>query len=115
MPNRPKPTAQRKLEGNPGRRRLNANEPTAVAGLPRCPGHLTGDARLVWKRLGKRLLAEKRMALVYEGAFAAYCVAWGRWVKAEREIKKNGEVIKSPNSYLCNRPGSRLRTKRSNR
>ena len=104
MPNRPKPTAQRKLEGNPGRRPLNANEPTAVAGLPRCPPHIKGEARREWNRIGKRLVAEKRMAHVYKAVFAAYCSAWGRWVKAERELEKNGEVVMTPNQFPVQSP-----------
>jgi len=106
MGRRPKPTAQRKLEGNPGRRPLNPDEPTAVAGLPPCPAHLHGEARLIWKRLGKQLLAEKRIALVYEGAFALYCSAWGRYVKAEKAMakKRSGEVVKAPSGYLVQSP-----------
>ncbi len=109
MGRRPKTTSQKDLTGNPGRRPLNPNEPTAVAGLPRCPTHVTGPARLIWHRLGKQLVAERRMALVYEGAFAAYCVAWGRWVTAETALAKKpdaggGAVITSPNGHPMQSP-----------
>ena len=30
-------------------------------------------------------------------AFEAYCVIYGRWSEAEREIKKHGTIVKSPN------------------
>ena len=93
MGRRPKPSDQRRLEGKPGHRPLNANEPTAVAGLPRCPSHIKGEARREWNRIGKRLVAERRMAHVFKAAFAAYCVAWGRWVEAERQLEEFGTVI----------------------
>ena len=105
MGRRPKSTSQKKLNGNPGGRPLNPNEPTAVAGLPRCPAHVTGPARLIWHRLGKQLVAERRMALVYEGTFAAYCVAWGRWVKAETAMaKEGGEIITGKNGRPMQSP-----------
>ncbi len=101
---KPKPSALRRLEGNPGRRPLNENEPAAVAGLPKCPTHVKGEARREWHRIGKRLVAEKRMAHVYKAAFAAYCVAWGRWVEAERELEEFGTVIKTPQNFLVQSP-----------
>lgn len=34
---KPKPTAIKKLEGNPGKRKLNTKEPAPVKGMPTCP------------------------------------------------------------------------------
>ena len=34
---KPKPTAVKQLEGNPGKRQLNANEPKPAARAPSCP------------------------------------------------------------------------------
>jgi len=101
---RPKPTAVKKLAGNPGRRPLNDAEPEAVAGLPECPAHLGAEARAEWARLGAQLVSEQRMALVYKAPFAAYCVAWGRWVEAEEQIQQFGLVIKAPSGYLVQSP-----------
>jgi hypothetical protein len=33
---KPKPTALKKLEGNPGKRKLNAKEPVPAKGMPDC-------------------------------------------------------------------------------
>lgn len=41
---KPKPTAVKQLEGNPGKRQLNANEPKPVARAPSCPKWLEDDA-----------------------------------------------------------------------
>lgn len=37
---KPKPTAIKELEGNPGKRPLNANEPRPERKAPRCPAWL---------------------------------------------------------------------------
>ena len=34
---KPKPTAVKKLEGNPGKRKLNTKEPVPAKGMPDCP------------------------------------------------------------------------------
>ena len=37
---KPKPTAVKKLEGNPGKRKLNKKEPVPAKGMPECPDWL---------------------------------------------------------------------------
>ena len=37
---KPKPTAVKKLEGNPGKRKLNTKEPVPAKGMPACPGEV---------------------------------------------------------------------------
>ena len=34
---KPKPTAMKNLEGNPGKRKLNKDEPVPAKGMPGCP------------------------------------------------------------------------------
>jgi len=105
MPGRkPKPTALKIQDGNPGRRPLNTDEPKPIEGLPDCPDHLDDEARAEWDRLGPQLVREHRMAIVYRAGLAAYCAAWSRWVTAEREIQKFGMVIQAPSGYLIQSP-----------
>lgn len=102
---KPKPTALKKQNGNPGKRPLNDREPEAIPGLPDCPSHLDAEARAEWFRMGPRLVKEKRMAEVYKAVFAAYCQAWSRWVEAEKMIQQHGVVISAPKSgYLMQSP-----------
>ena len=101
---KPTPTVMKKLAGNPGKRVLNSNEPDATAGLPECPAHITGEARLEWDRVGQQMVTEHRMAVIYRAAFAAYCVAWGRWVEAETQVRESGMLITSPNGHLIQSP-----------
>ena len=97
---KPKPTAIKQLEGNPGRRPLNNNEPKPDKKAPRCPAWLEEEAKKEWKRMSKileqlGLLTEMDMA-----AFAGYCQAFARWKEAEEFISQHGTIIRTPNGYL---------------
>ena len=48
---KPKPTAIKKLEGNPGKRKLNTKEPIPAKGMPECPQWLLAEAKKEWERL----------------------------------------------------------------
>ena len=77
----PKPTAIKQLEGNPGKRRLNANEPKPKAKAPSCPKWLEDDAKKEWRRLAKQM---EQLA---------------RWKAAEEFISKHGAIVKTPSGY----------------
>lgn len=42
---KPKPTAVKKLEGNPGKRKLNTKEPVPAKGMPACLDWLMPEAK----------------------------------------------------------------------
>ena len=97
---KPKPTALKELEGNPGRRPLNKNEPKPGQKAPRCPSWLEEEAKKEWKRMSKLL---EQMGLLTEmdmAAFAGYCQAYARWKEAEEFITQHGTMIRTPNGYL---------------
>ena len=50
---KPKPTAVKKLEGNPGKRKLNTKEPVPAKGMPACSDWLMPEAKKEWERLAK--------------------------------------------------------------
>ena len=52
---KPKPTALKKLEGNPGKRKLNTKEPVPDKGMPDCPKWLLPETKEEWKRLCQKL------------------------------------------------------------
>lgn len=101
----PKPTALKLIEGNPGRRRLNPDEPRPDVVAPECPEHLTADARDEWNRIVPLLLKNNLLTEIDGAALALYCQSWGRWSEAERklgEMRKNGDdgmLIKAPSGY----------------
>jgi P27 family predicted phage terminase small subunit len=93
---KPKPTAIRQIEGNPGRRPLNDREPVPPSGIPECPEELDDDARAEWFRTAKVLSDMKLLTLADRSALAAYCVVYSRWLAAERAVKQYGTIVKSP-------------------
>jgi P27 family predicted phage terminase small subunit len=94
---KPKPTALKELQGNPGKRALNKSEPQP-AGSPKCPPHLDKAAKAEWRRISDELTRLGLLTMVDRAALAAYCASWSRWVSAEESIRKFGLVIKSPKS-----------------
>ncbi len=99
---KPKPTNLKLLQGNPGKRKLNKNEPKPTAKtIPRPPAHLDVVARSEWRRVAPKLFAIGLLTPVDRSALAAYCVAYSKWVEAERAIRDRGMVTVTPNGYPC--------------
>ncbi len=100
----PKPTALKKLQGNPGKRPLNNAEPAPRVEIPSCPRHITGLARREWRRLTHELYTLGLLTMVDRAALAAYCAAYGRWAEAEKQITKGGMTITTPNGFEVQSP-----------
>ncbi|GGL58414.1 phage terminase small subunit P27 family [Wenxinia marina] len=101
---RPKPTAIRRLEGNPGKRGYNQDEPVPPEGCPGCPPHLNEPARDEWHRLAPHLHEMGVLTLVDRAALAAYCQAYGRWVEAEERLAALPAMVKTPSGYVQQNP-----------
>lgn len=97
---KPKPTALKALEGNPGRRPLNENEPKPEKKAPKCPAWLEPEAKKEWKRMTKTLEAIGVLTQVDATAFAGYCQAYARWKEAEEFLSKHGTIFKTPSGYI---------------
>ncbi len=101
---RPKPTALKVLEGNPGKRTLNKLEPKPT-GIPTCPAHLTKEAKKEWKRISKELIRVGLLSSVDRAALAAYCAAYSRWIDAEIGLQKSASlIVKSPSGQPIQNP-----------
>ena len=97
---KPKPTALKRLAGNPGRRPLNEAEPTPRPVAPKKPPHLTGLAGRTWKWLceilgGMGILASSDVALM-----TLYCDTWQEYVDTRKAVKKYGLVMVSPKTKM---------------
>ena len=103
---KPKPTQLKELEGNPGKRRLNASEPHPPVPdvVPYAPKFLNEDARGEWNRMVNILLGLGLYTEVDHAALAMYCQAWGRWVIAERKLTVEGEIITGVEGGKCQNP-----------
>lgn len=86
---KPKPTAVKVLEGNPGKRSLNTGEPKPEKKAPRCPAWLEDEAKKEWKRMAKQLEHLGILTEIDMAAFAGYCQAYARWKEAEEFITQH--------------------------
>jgi len=91
---KPKPAAQRELEGNAGKRRIH-QPPKPPPGTPQRPAHVKGEARAEWDRVIGGLVAMGVVAPIDRAVLAAYCICYGRWVRAEQKLAALGVVRKS--------------------
>ena len=93
---KPKPTALKILEGNPGRRPLNLNEPKPIPIAPECPDWLFDDAKKEWKRLAPELERLGLLKIIDKMAFVGLCQSYAIYKKASEFIKKNGTTYRIP-------------------
>ncbi|MBI9042904.1 MAG: phage terminase small subunit P27 family [Anaerolineaceae bacterium] len=101
---KPKPTALKKLAGNPGKRPLNESEPEFEARMMSVPRHLDDEARREWRRVVRELFEVGLITKVDRAALAAYCQAWSRWVEAENDLQDQKLVLTSANGYRYPNP-----------
>lgn len=76
-----KPTALKKLAGNPGKRKLPKNEPKPTLGLPSAPSWLKGEGLKEWKLVTPDLKKMGVMALIDRTMLAAYCQQVGEYIE----------------------------------
>ena len=97
---KPKPTAMKVLEGNPGKRQLNTTElKPKRSGIPECPDWLEDEAKAEWDRLCKNLYELGILTDLDVMTFASYCQAYARWREAEEFISQHGTIVKTPSGY----------------
>ena len=96
---KPTPTAIKELEGNPGKRKLNENEPKPERSAPACPKWLDKEAKKEWKRLAAKMEQMGVLTDVDMAAFAGYCQSYARWKENEEFISKNGSLVRTPSGY----------------
>jgi P27 family predicted phage terminase small subunit len=101
---RPKPTAIRRINGNPGKRAWNRDEPEPPDGIPRCPAHLAPVARTEWRRVARALHHMGVLTVIDRAALAAYCQCYAKWVEAEQKLKETPPLLKTPSGYVQQSP-----------
>jgi len=110
---KPKPTQQKILEGNPGRRPLNQAEPRHPVLSSDVPRELATDeeARLEWLRLEPLLKGSRQITQADRAALIACCLEWSRYLHAIQQVADKGPVIASPNGYPIINPWLSIATK----
>lgn len=88
---KPKPTHLKLVTGTARRDRMPKNEPMPDLALPPVPPELCDDAKLEWGRVSIELYKLGLLTSIDRSALAAYCAAWGRFVRAERMLRTLGD------------------------
>ena len=95
---KPKPTALKVIEGNPGQRPLNQNEPKPKPIAPKAPLWLDEVAREEWERLAPIL---ERLGLLTEAdeiVFANLCQEYSDILKYRKVIADEGATCEHTNT-----------------
>jgi P27 family predicted phage terminase small subunit len=100
----PKPTAIKRLQGNPGKRALNEREPQLEPGIPACPDHLDATARKEWDRVSKLLVGMKVLTEADYIALGNLCQAYSTLITAQRQLNKSGILYKASSGYVQQSP-----------
>jgi P27 family predicted phage terminase small subunit len=101
---KPKPTAIKALEGNPGKRALNQAEPKPRVIKPKAPEHLGDEEKAKWKAIVRELHPLGLVTSIDVDALAMYCVIFVRWMKAEKMVREKGEIIKTAAGNIIQNP-----------
>ena len=101
---KPKPTAVKLAEGNPGKRRINGQEPKPAGSMPDCPEHLSVEAKAEWNRIAVNLNRIGLLTQVDRTTMAAYCQCYGRWVEAEQKLAETPAILRLPSGYIQQSP-----------
>lgn len=112
---KPKPTALKLFEGNPGKRPLNAQEPKPTLGVPACPKWLDDEAVAEWERIVPELERLGMLATIDRAELAAYCQSWSEYVAATKLVREQGTIVpskqgtqKNPNCAVQNEAWARF-------
>jgi P27 family predicted phage terminase small subunit len=101
---RPKPTAIKTLQGNPGHRPLNDKELVAPKGEPEMPKGMLPAARREWKNIVPLLMKLGVLSQIDGKALAAYCDTFAHMEKSRKDIEKYGLVVEEPVIDKFNNP-----------
>lgn len=99
---RPKPTALKRLQGNPGHRPLNDDDLKVEAGMPEMPKGLPKAARREWKRMSKLLLEKGVLSALDGRALEGYCRCCALCEQLQKNVDEFGAIQQVP---MTNRNG----------
>ena len=89
---KPKPTALKILQGNPGHQKLKAHEPKPRPILPDPPPYLSETARKRWNELVPELDYSGVLTRIDGDVLAGYCMAYADIVTLTKLIARRGRV-----------------------
>ena len=87
------PTFLKVLNGNPGKRPLNINEPKPKPIAAPAPTWMRTTAKTMHKTLAPQLEALGLLTAIDGAAFAAACESYATWVHCEKQLIRHGLTI----------------------
>lgn len=104
---RPKPVAKKQLAGNPGKRKLNVEQPdfSQVTDIV-CPEWMGDYGRQLWQVLAPELCKEKVLAITDIQALEVYCSAYNQFREAEKHIAEHGLVVPGAQGGMVKNPAA---------
>ncbi len=92
---RPKSTSIKRLEGNPGKRKLGNREPNPGPSKDEVPSWLPEEGKRYWSALHPLLERLKVVTEADETALIALCVTYARWREAQAFLQEHGTGYKT--------------------
>lgn len=93
---KPKPTAIKKLEGNPGKRRLNESEPQPMSADIRAPkGKLPPEGRALWRALAPQLSDLGVLKSTDLPALEVLCLHYAMVRRAWKILDEQGSTVEN--------------------
>lgn len=109
---KPKPTAIKKFEGNPGKRPLNKHEPDAPPLVTLTPPKWLGTvARAKFTELAPRLSKMGVLSEIDVDHFALLCDAWQRRHDAQKVLDDEGPYLTTDKGFVVQHPAMNVLAK----
>ena len=102
-----KPTKLKILEGNPGKRPLNKNEPKPIEANSReldPPEWMLDEAKKEWVRIVPELTRLGLFTKIDRAALIGYCQSWARYREAEEFLSNNSTTFETDKGYIAQVP-----------
>ncbi|MFA5593218.1 MAG: phage terminase small subunit P27 family [Micavibrio sp.] len=94
---KPKPTALKLVAGNPGKRKINKQEPQPRADLAAAPAWLSQRQQNIWRDVVE-FAPPGLLKDVDASVFAVWVVAYDLYQEASDKLARTGMLVKAPNT-----------------
>ena len=106
---KPKPSALRLFEGNPGKRSINKDEPAPDPGISAAPEHLSEVAKTAWAAVSIKLDKIGVLTVVDDWALEQLCENYAEILDLRATIKTEGRFRFSTDRRLDKDSREKLR------
>jgi P27 family predicted phage terminase small subunit len=93
----PVPTHLKLIRGNPGKRKINKNEPKPVGDLKEPPAHFDDELKAVWNYAIENA-PPGLLKRIDSSVLETWCIAHVLHRKAVAEVRRHGLLVKPPKS-----------------